>query len=240
MAPTDPIRPDSALATDPDLASALAAGLPAVEAAAASGGKGEKLALANALDTWSLLAAYPWQRLNYRFGRWQAEITGWKALVSFEAWESYHWARNDETFQVLDPHTGQRLGEFYAQQPLRKLRGAPYARPELITAPGGTLEFAGNPATIGVYRPAGGGADAIRLSWIPWLNNGVLREGIAALRSGAADRLPPPYQFVDLDLLDKYRAWHVDEPDKPSRKAPWANEARLYRAGGPPTFGRSR
>ncbi|HYU03720.1 MAG TPA: hypothetical protein VEL02_07745 [Jatrophihabitantaceae bacterium] len=240
MAPTDAIRPDSALATDPNLAAALAAELPPIEAAAASGGKREKLALANALDTWSLLAAYPWRRLNYRYGRWQAEITGWKALISFEAWESYHWARNDETFQVLDPHSAQRLGELYTQARLRRFDGTPYARPEQIMQPGGSLEFAGNPATIGVYRPPGGGADTIRLSWNPWLNNVALRDGIAALRSGNADRLPPPYQFVDFDLLDKYRAWFTDEPDKPSRKAPWANEARLYRAGGPPRFGRSR
>jgi hypothetical protein len=225
MAPTDPIRPDSVLATDPALAAALAGKLPLLGTAAAAGGKPEKLALANALDTWSLLAACPWQRLNYRYGRWQAEATVWKALLTFDAWESYHWARNDETFQVIDPYGGQRLGEFFTQAPAT------------ITAPGGSLEFAGHPGSIGAYRPAGGGADTVRLSWNPWLNNVVLREGIAALRSGAADQLPAPYQFVDLNLLDKYRRWFADQPDKPAGKAPWANEARLYRPGGPARFG---
>ncbi|GAB1689439.1 hypothetical protein [Krasilnikovia sp. M28-CT-15] len=240
MAPPDRIRPDSALATEPDLAAALDAELRALEAVAASGDKRDKLALANALDTWSLLASLPWQRLNYRWGRWQAEQTGWKALISFEAWESYHWQHDDDRFQVIDPHSGQRLGEFYAQSQLRKFDGKVYERPEAIMQPGGTLEFAGNPATIGVYRPPGGGADSIRFTWNPWLNNGVLRDGIAALRSGSADSLPPPYQFVDLDLLDKYRIWCIDQPDKPGTKAPFASEARLYRPGGPPRFGRSR
>jgi hypothetical protein len=155
----------------------------------------------------------------------------WKALITFDAWESYHWARNDETFQVIDPYEGKRLGEFAAQAK------GPYA--EVIVAPGGSLEFAGHPGSIGVYRPAGGGAETIRLSWNPWLNNVVLREGIAALRSGVADQPPPPYQFVDLDLLDKYRRWFVDQPEKPVGKAPWANEARLYRPGGPARFGKS-
>src|SRR4051795_6599250 len=120
MAPSDSIRPGSALATDANLAAALAAELPRLQASAASGGKKEELALDNARDTWSLLAAYPWQRLNYRWGRWEAEVTFWKALITFELWESYHWARNEETFQVVDPHTGQRLGELFAQQKLRR------------------------------------------------------------------------------------------------------------------------
>ena len=55
-----------------------------------------------------------------------------------------------------------------------------------------------------------------------------------------AGQLPPPYQFVDWDLLDKYRVWFADSPDKPAGKAPWASEARLYRPGGPPRFGTSR
>jgi len=239
MTPSDSIRPGSALATEADLAAALAAELTRLQAAAASGGKKEQLALDNARDTWSLLAAYPWLRLNYRWGRWEADVTFWKALITFDLWESYRWARNTETFQVLDPHGGQRLGELLTQDRLRRFDGAPYARPEVLTQPGGSLEFAGEPGSIGVYRPPGGPADSIRFTWSPWLNNVVLREGIAALRSGAADRLPPPYQFVDHDLLDKYRAWFVDEPDKPSRKAPYANEARLYRPGGPARFGRS-
>ena len=238
MAPPDPIRPDSALATEPDLADALAAALPELEKAAAAG-KAEKRAFGDAQDTWSLLAAYPWQRLNYRFGRWQAEPTMWKALLTFEAWESYHWARVEDSFQLLDPYTGKRIGELYAQQQLHRLSGRPYDRPDVIQQPAGTLEFVGNPATIGAYRPADGGPETLRFSWNPWLNNVALRDGIAMLRSGAADRLPPPYQFVDLDLLDKYRAWFADEPDKPKRKAPWANEARLYRPGGPARFGRS-
>ncbi|NJC71925.1 hypothetical protein HC031_19710 [Planosporangium thailandense] len=241
MTPTDPIRPDAALA-DPNLHVALAERLPALESAAAMGGPKDKAALEYALDAWSLLAAYPWQRLNYRYGRWQSEVTAWKALLTFELWESYHWERNTESFQVLDPYTGVRLGEFYAQAALRKFTwgGQPYMQPDVLAMPGGTLEFAGNPASIGVYRPVGGGADTIRLSWCPWLNSGTLREGIAALRSGSADRLPPPYQSIDLDLLDKYRAWFVDEPDKPQRKAPWAYEARTYRPGGPARFGRPR
>jgi hypothetical protein len=239
MAPPDQIRPGSALATDPDLAGALAAALPPLEAAAAGGGKREKEALANAYDTWSLLAALPWQRVNYRWGRWQSEANTWKALITFDAWESYRWQRNDETFQVIDPHTGQRLGELYSQAKLGRMIGAPYDRPEPLVQPGGTLEFAGDPATIGVYRLPGAGAD-LRFSWNPWLNNVTLRDGIAALRSGAADRLPPPYQFVDWDLLDKYRAWFTEQPGRPSGKAPWAAEARLYRPGGGARFGKSR
>jgi len=173
-------------------------------------------------------------------GHWASEANVWKAALTFDAWESYRWQRNEDSFQVLDPHGGARLGELYSQAKLRKLNGTPYERPEAIVAPGGTLEFAGDPATIGVYRPPGGGADTIRLSWNPYLNNEVLRDGIAALRDGSAGQLPPPYQFVDWDLLDKYRVWFADSPDKPAGKAPWASEARLYRPGGPPRFGKSR
>jgi hypothetical protein len=237
---SDTIRPGSALATEPGLAEALAARIPPLEAAAASGGRAEKRMLANAADTYSLLAALPWQRLNYRFGHWAAEANFWKALLTFDAWESYRWQRNEESFQVLDPHGGQRLGELYAQAQLKRLNGTPYAAPEVIMQPGGTLEFAGDPATIGVYRMPGGGADAIRFTWNPYLNNGTLREGIAALRAGTAGQLPPPYQFVDWDLLDKYRVWFTESRDKPSGKAPWAAEARLYRPGGPARFGKSR
>lgn len=105
---------------------------------------------------------------------------------------------------------------------------------------GGTLEFAGDPASVGVHRPVGGAADTIRFTWNPWFNVEALRSGIEALRTGSADRLPPPYHFIDLDLLDKYRAWFVDEPDKPQRKAPYASEVSPYRPGGQPRFGRSR
>ncbi|WP_433362619.1 hypothetical protein ACQPZX_30645 [Actinoplanes sp. CA-142083] len=232
MAPADTVRPGSALATEPGLAAALAA--------AASAGSGDRRAQADAADTYSLLAALPWQRLNYRIGHWASEANTWKALLTFDAWESYRWQRNEERFQVLDPHSGQRLGELYTQAELRRLNGSAYAAPELIVPPGGTLDFAGDPATVGVYRPPGGGADAIRFTWNPYLNNGVLRDGIKALREGTADRLPPPYQFVDWDLLDKYRVWFTESRDKPGGKAPWASEARLYRPGGPPRFGRSR
>lgn len=232
MAPPDQVRPGSALATDPGLATALAGAFPRPEAGSE--------ALRNAQDTWSLLAALPWQRFGYRWGRWQSEAVVWKALITFDAWESYAWQRNDETFQLLDPHTGKAVGELYGQDRLRKFDGRPYQRPESIIQPGGTLEFAGHPGTIGVYRLPGGGASTIRLSWNPWLNNEVLRDAIAGLRNGTADRMPPPYQFVDLDLLDKYRAWFTDAPNKPSGKAPWAAEARLYRPGGGARFGKSR
>ncbi|HEX5198786.1 hypothetical protein ACFQS1_02330 [Paractinoplanes rhizophilus] len=240
MAPADTVRPGSALAADPGLAATLAAAIPPLQAAAASGGRDAKRALANAVDTYSLLAALPWQRMTYRIGHWASEANTWKALLTFDAWESYRWQRNEERFQVLDPHGGQRLGELYTQAELRRLNGGPYAAPEVLGPPGGTLEFAGDPATIGVYRPPGGAAGAIRLTWNPYLNHEVLRDGIKALREGAADRLPPPYQFVDWDLLDKYRVWFTESRDKPAGKAPWAAEARLYRPGGPPQFGKSR
>jgi hypothetical protein len=240
MPPPDTIRHGSALAAVPRLAAAHPPPNPPLEAAAASGGKAEKTALADAYDTYSLLAALPWHRLNYRIGHWASEANTWKALLTFDAWESYRWQRNEERFQVLDPHGGRRLGELYAQAELRRLSGKPYAAPEVIVPPGGTLEFAGDPATIGVYRPPGGEAGTIRLSWNPYLNRVVLRDGIKALREGTADRLPPPYQFVDWDLLDKYRVWFTESRDKPSGKAPWAAEARLYRPGGPPRFGGSR
>src|SRR4051794_15877772 len=101
MTPTDAVRAGSALA-DPDLRAALAQRLSGLEAAAATGGSKDKDSLENVLDMWSLLAAYPWQRLNYRHGRWQSEQTFWKALITFGIWESYHWERNEDSFQVLD------------------------------------------------------------------------------------------------------------------------------------------
>ncbi|GII23340.1 hypothetical protein [Planosporangium mesophilum] len=239
MTPTDPIRPGAAL-TDPNLREALAERLTRLEAAAATGGRKEKQSLEDARDTWSLLAAFPWQRLNYRYGRWQSAQTFWKAAITLGLWESYHWERTTESFQVLDPYTGARLGEFYPQSELKRRVGRPYTETDLLQMPGGTLEFAGDPASIGVYRLVGGDVDTISLSWCPWLNNVTLRKGIAMLRAGNADRLPPPYQFVDLDLLDKYRAWFADEPDKPQRKAPYASEVNPYRPGGYPRFGRPR
>jgi hypothetical protein len=240
MTPPDPIRPGSAL-TDPDLRAALAARLPELESAAATGGRSAKGVFEKALNTWSLLAAYPWRRLNYRFGRWQSETILWKGLITFELWESYHWERIEDSFQLLDPYTGDRLGEFYSHSELRRISlRKRYIEPEVLIQPGGALEFVGEPGAIGAYRPLGGGADTIRYSWCPWLHSGVLGKGIEALRTGTLDRLPPPYMFIDLDLLDKYRAWFVDEPNKPQRKAPWAYEARTYRPGGPPRFGRTK
>ena len=231
MTPVDPVRPGSALA-DPTLQAAWTDRLHELQAAAAAGGAKERKRLECAADIRSILAVYPWQRLNYRYGRWESAQTFWKAIITLDVWEAYHWETNDRTFQLLDPRSGQKLGELLA-------------RPGLLTMPAGTLEFAGDPASIGVYRPSGGAVDTITLGWC-WLLNGVtLRKGIDALRGGA-DRLPPPYRQIDLDLHDKFRAWFVDEPAKPGREAPNSKETESYAAWNPgspvhrPRFGQQR
>jgi hypothetical protein len=242
VTPPDPIRPDAAL-NDPDLRIGLQAHLDVLEAAAAAGGPAQQKALQMGRDTWSVLAAYPWQRFNYRYGRWQASIIFWRALITFDAWESYTWQRADDSFQLLDPHSGQAVGEFFSRAWLRKVSATPPNESEVLDEPGGTLDFAGDPGSLGVYRPPGGDASTLRFSWAPQLILGRLRPGIELLRSGAADRLPPAHPPVDLDVLDAARVWFTQSRDKPSGKPDWKTAYRAvhYRPGGQqPRFGRTR
>jgi hypothetical protein len=195
----DSVRPESAFATDPDLAAAWR----------------QRPGDDYSADIATLLSVHPWQRLNYRYGRWQSEGSALASMLTLTIWEGYHWETDDRSFQVLDPHTGRPLGEMYR-------------RKDVLAMPGGALEFAGDPASIGAYRPLGGGLDTISLGWCWFLNLAVLRQGVAALRAGA-DRLPPAYKKVDLEVNDRFREWFVDSPDKPGRRAPNSTAARVYR-----------
>ncbi|GAA2521364.1 hypothetical protein [Winogradskya humida] len=230
MTPADPIRPGSAL-TDGNLRAAKIAELDVLEAAAAGGGSKQKRILKQARDTYSLLAAYPWQRVNYRFGRWQAEQTGWKYLISLSLWDSYHWARSVDVFQLLDPYTGAPIGELSAPSFHYSMWGKPDVEDDLLHEPGGALEIAGDPTSLVAYRPFGGSPDTIRFAKSPWSTVFPQIKAIELLRTGQADRLPPAGQPVDYAYLDMYRAWFADEPNKPARKAPWAGVAILYRPG---------
>ncbi|WP_189082057.1 hypothetical protein [Mangrovihabitans endophyticus] len=238
MTPTDPIRPGAAL-NDPDLRAGLQARLEVLAAAGPRAGA----ALQIARDTWSVLAAYPWQRFNYRYGRWQADVILWRALITFEAWESYRWRRDTGSFQLLNPHSGERVGEFYSREYLRSKAMPPGDEPDVVAEPGGTLEFAGDPGSVGVYRTPGGDASTLRFSWTPRLILGSLRGGIEMLRAGAADRLPPAQPPLDLDVLDGARVWFTHSPDKPPGKPDWkaAYRAHHYRPGGRQArFGRTK
>jgi hypothetical protein len=209
-------RPASALGADPGLAAVLADRILGLESAAASGGGKEREALATALDTWTILAAYPWVRLNYRHGCWESDGSWWASLLTFTIWENYHWVRTDSTFQMFDPHSGERIGEFWA-------------RPKgLLAMPAGTLMFAGDPETIGVYWPAGGDVDKITLGWSFVRGSGPLRdEKVEALRHGA-ERLPPAKEKIRLEINDWYRVWYVDSPEKPRQRAKNTLPARYY------------
>jgi hypothetical protein len=230
MTPPDPIRPGSAL-TDGNLRAAKIAELDLLEAAAAGGSSKQKRIHQRARDTYSLLAAYPWQRVNYRFGRWQAEQTFWKGLVSLGLWDSYHWARSVDRFQVLDPYNGAPIGELSAPSYLYSKHGAPFTESDLLHEPGGTLEIAGEPGSVVAYRPMNGAPDTIRYTTNAWITFVSQAKAFELLRTGQADRLPSPEHPVDYAYLDNFRAWFVDEPNKPARKAPWAGNARLYRPG---------
>ncbi|AGL18955.1 hypothetical protein [Actinoplanes sp. N902-109] len=172
-------------------------------------------------DMTTILAAYPWQPFPYRYGRWQAEQVAWKALVSFELWTSYKWGREESSFQVLDPRAGMTV--------LNELT----APPQLLSKPGGTVEIAGDPQTIGVYRVPGTAADRYWLGLSLHLDRTIQRQGVELLRQGG-DRLPPAYETVDYPRLDGGRAWYRESPQQPHRRPDWraAENADLYRPGG--------
>ncbi len=239
---TDRIRPGAAL-EDENLRAGLQERLDRAESAAASGNLVDRNSLQVTRDAWSVLAAYPWQRYNYRYGRWQADIIFWRALITFDIWGSYTWRRNYDSFQLLDPYNGKRVGEFISGARFRRTGVASSNELDVITGPGGTVEFAGNPASIGAYRPAGGSADTVRYSCNPFMIPAALRDSIEQLRSGDSDRLPPTYPPPDLDLLDGARVWFTQSADKPRRKPDWkaAEQAFNYRTGnGLPHFVRPR
>ncbi len=239
---TDRIRPGAAL-EDENLRAGLQERLAKLEIAAISGKSLDRIALNVGHHTWSVLAAYPWQRYNYRYGRWQADGILWRALITFDVWESYKWRPNHDSFQLLDPYSGQRIGEFISDAEFKRDGTLSHELPDVIAAPGGTLEFAGNPASIGVYRPTGGSADTVRYSCNPWGHPGNTIASLERLRTGEADELPPTYPTPDLDLLDAARVWFAQSPDKPRKKPDWKASYRAfhYRPGnGLPHFVRPR
>jgi hypothetical protein len=208
MVSLEPPRPGSALGEDAHLRGALTERIRRLEAAAAGGGQKQERALRYCRDIWTVLAVYPWWTFSYRHGYWTtAERNDWpyllKNLASFTVYEAHRWVRGDLLFQLLDPRTGGHVAEIRA-------------RPEgVLTEPGGRLRFAGDPRTVGVYWPDGGGIDAVSLARHVRRREKTLTAAVEALRQGAA-QLPPPLGPVPRSTV----VWLADSPGQPTGKAP--------------------
>lgn len=93
----------------------------------------------------AILQGNAWQEYGYKFGYWQYQGPLWSIplLMSKNTW----W-RSYKRFQLIDLKTGKPVGEMWARD--RNLIGLHRMRRH-----SGTLEFAGNPALVGVYRLSG-------------------------------------------------------------------------------------
>ncbi len=208
MTPVDPVRPGSAL-TDVNLREALLERLRGLESEAKAAGRLRGIPshdrFQEVLDVWSVLAVYPWQRFNYRYGRWWPEIDFLVPLLTVTLWERHHWVKDYKAFQILDPYSGKAVAQFDTLK-------------RVLEVPGGALEFAGELGSVGVYRPLGGDLETITPTAHSWRGLYPSKE-IVKLREGA-DKLPPPNPNVDLEAVVRHQAWFADSPDKPGRRAP--------------------
>lgn len=89
----------------------------------------------------NVLEGHAWRTYGYKFGQWRFERPFWAVPLVFLG----DWWRWFDTFQVIDLKTGKPVGEMVARN--RTLWGLHRMRKF-----SGTVEFAGDPAFIGVYR----------------------------------------------------------------------------------------
>lgn len=211
----DPVRPGSALDTDPHLRSVIAERV----RQSSENGKRKGESWNQAPDIWTVLAAYPWVRLPYRFGYWKPDYSWWAGLITLGLWYNYHWVRGDRTFQFLDRQTNQPIGEFF------KLPNAQ------LDMPRGEVLFAGDVNSIGVVWQVGADPEHIDLGFSIGRGSNRMRQKVEAVRAGAP-YLEPVKQVVTFRNDDQYRVWYAESPEMPTKKAIEPINANSYPSQG--------
>lgn len=92
----------------------------------------------------NVLAGHAWKTYGYKFGQWRHERPLWTAPLIFLG----DWWRWFDTFQLIDLHTGEPVGEMVARN---RIRWGSHRMRKFS----GTVEFAGDPVYLGVYRMPG-------------------------------------------------------------------------------------
>lgn len=141
----------------------------------------------------SILDGYSWTSYGYKFGRWEWSGTLW--TVFFSGRDGFK--QTFRVFQLVDLRTGQPVGEMVARNrnPLGMHRMRKFS---------GTVEFAGDPALVGVYRmPGDRHAVFTHTVWGPYRK---AARAARQMRTGAA----PDAQFTDAVAArrTRFRAYH--------------------------------
>ena len=92
----------------------------------------------------SVLEGHAWKVYGYKFGQWRYERPFWTQPIVF----LNGWWRWFDTFQLIDLTTGRPIGEMVARN------RTPWGTHRMRKF-SGTVEFAGDPAFLGVYRTPG-------------------------------------------------------------------------------------
>lgn len=145
-----------------------------------------------------LLATFPWREYSYKYGRWQPVEQWWDphGLLPMK------WGRTYDTFQLLDPNSGQPIGEL-------RSRGK-------LSRPAGRLWFAGDPRVAGVYTPAGDGTRDRWLVTSRFVSEKQAREAAPTMRPSEIPAIDPgPYRER---MSEKKWPWVVDQPTKPTEQ----------------------
>lgn len=156
-------------------------------------GRAEALALRN------ILAHYPWTNYHYKYGRWESV----NKLFDF-GYPRYKWSKTFHVFRLIDPATGQPVGEMVA-------RGG-------LTAPSGTLRFAGEPSFAGAYIATPGDPAAVHFTWSSFVKGRATVEAAQRLRPGQVPMSERAAQRAWMAPEPARGPWIADHPDKPQQK----------------------
>jgi hypothetical protein len=147
-----------------------------------------------------ILSVYPWQEYPYRYGRWQRT----QRIIDL-GFPSFKWARTYDTFQLLDPTTGR---------PVAELTATDFTLP----APAGTLRFAGDPHTAGVYTPPGGTTADLRLALSAFADQDTAFAEALHIRPGSTATHGSERFNQQLLADDDRRPWIADQPTPPPNR----------------------
>jgi len=159
--------------------------------------RGSRREYAELKRIWHILSQYPWQVYPYRYGRWQRV----QRIIDL-GYPSFKWNRIYDTFQLLDPSTGRPIAELTA-------------RSCTLPKPSGVLRFAGDPHVAGVYTPATGGNDALRLALSAFADEKVIFAEALQIRPGRSTTGDSHRHNGQLLADDERRPWIADHPDRP-------------------------
>lgn len=145
----------------------------------------------------NVLACYPWQEYDYKYGRWQRV----RALFDLGV-PRFRWKKTYDTFQLAERGTGRVVGEFVAAD-------------VKLAKDSGTVWFAGDPAIAGVCSPAPDDAVPTWLVVSAFADRRAATEQVDQLRPGGALWLPvaPTGRLTE----SSNAPWVADHPHKPAK-----------------------